>query len=101
MRDYIYVEDLAELCVRAAQSNTTGVFNAGFGQGLSINDVIAQVSHTSGKVLNVTYSEGRKLDVPTSVLDITAATQTFSWMPRTDFARGVQQHWDWLHSVPG
>lgn len=99
VRDYIFVEDLAELCVRCVQSETTGVFNAGSGQGLSINDVITQVSETTGTVLNVIYSEGRKLDVPISVLDIAAAQHAFGWEPHTDFANGVQQHWDWLKSI--
>lgn len=100
VRDYLYVGDLADLCCRCATSDTTGVFNAGSGQGLSINEVIERIRATSGKDLAVSYSAGRKLDVPISTLDISAATAAFGWRPSTDFATGVARYWDWLTSLP-
>ncbi len=99
IRDYLYVEDLADLCLRCATSQTTGVFNAGCGEGLMINDVIDQIGTATGKKLRVFYSEGRIHDVPVSVLDITSARQAFGWAPRTDFASGIMHQWNWLRSV--
>ena len=99
VRDYLYVDDLAALCMRCVTSQATGVFNAGYGKGLAINDVIEQISVVTGKKLHVSYCEGRKYDVPVSVLDITAARQVFGWSPRTDFVSGVMQQWNWLRSV--
>ena len=36
VRDFIYIDDLAALCVKAAESDQVGVYNAGSGEGLSI-----------------------------------------------------------------
>jgi nucleoside-diphosphate-sugar epimerase len=61
--------------------------------------VIEQVLTATGKVLEISYSENRKLDLPVSILDITAAKKAFSWTPRTTFVSGVMQHWNWLRTV--
>lgn len=101
VRDYLYVSDLADLCARCTVSDTTGIFNAGYGEGLTINEVIDQIRATTGKVVPVTYLEGRKLDVPVSILDIAAARKSFGWSPGTNFVTGVASHWEWLKSVSG
>lgn len=101
IRDYLYVEDLADLCMRTVKSDVTGVFNVGCGEGLSINQVIEGVRRATGKSVEVSYSKGRKLDVPVSILDISAARQAFDWTPSTNFSKGVELHWEWLRSIGG
>jgi UDP-glucose 4-epimerase len=99
IRDFLYVEDLADLCRRCATSPASGIFNAGYGEGLTVNEVIEQIFTATGKKLEVAYAEGRKLDVPVSVLDITAAKQAYGWVPRTDISSGIMLHWNWLRSI--
>ncbi|WP_158596371.1 hypothetical protein [Prosthecochloris sp. ZM_2] len=38
-------------CMRCATSQATGIFNAGFGKGLTINDVIEQISAVPSPML--------------------------------------------------
>jgi UDP-glucose 4-epimerase len=96
VRDFIYVGDLAELCVKAGESNIVGIFNAGSGVGHSINEVVAIVRQTTGKDIKPIYKEARNYDVPKIILDIGAAGNAFGWKPKTVFADGIALTWNWM-----
>lgn len=98
IRDFIYVEDLADLVLSAvsAEPFVTGVFNAGSGVGSSVNDVANAIELVTGKSCEREYISGRAYDVPKVVLDITAASEAFAWAPTTSLANGITKAWSWL-----
>lgn len=96
VRDYLFIDDLADLVVKAVLSDATGVYNAGSGKGVSINGLIETLRKVTGKAVPVTYKEARPVDVPTSILDIRRANDAFGWEPQTEFLDGVRLHWDWM-----
>ncbi|MEZ5567206.1 MAG: NAD-dependent epimerase/dehydratase family protein [Halioglobus sp.] len=96
VRDYFYVSDLAKLCVLAAESGETGVFNAGSGQGTSINRVIELIGEATKLNPVVMYEPQRRFDVQATYLDISRAQQVFGWRPEIELAEGVARHWEWL-----
>lgn len=96
VRDYFHVRDLARLCVAAAESDVTGVFNAGSGTGISVRDLVDLVSEVTGRELNVNYGPGRLVDIPSSILDVSAAAQTFGWVPNITLRDGIARTWDSL-----
>lgn len=95
VRDYLHVSDLARLCVLAAESNVTGVFNAGYGAGTSLRTLIDQVAEVTGRSFPVSYGEARSLDVPVSILDVGAAKRTFGWVPKVALKDGLRRTWEW------
>lgn len=97
IRDYFYVSDLARLCVIAAESGETGTFNAGSGQGTSINRVISLIRDATQRDPVVIYEPQRRFDVQATYLDISRAHQVFGWRPEVDLAEGVARHWAWLN----
>jgi UDP-glucose 4-epimerase len=96
VRDYIFVEDLAELCVQAGSSRQDGVFNGGSGIGVSVNDIVAEISRTTGRSIVPEYSPGRTVDVPCSVLDMSRVQETFGWQPAISLQHGIATTWSWL-----
>ena len=100
VRDFIHVRDLASLCVKAVTSDATGRFNAGSGDGTSINDIVYAIGRTmvANGLEPVTpiYKPGRSYDVPRIVLDITQARETFDWSPETTLDAGIAETWDWV-----
>jgi Nucleoside-diphosphate-sugar epimerases len=96
VRDFIYIRDLADLCVTALASSACGVFNAGQGQGASILEIIEMIQNTTGKKLTPVFRAGRDFDVPRVILDISRAQQTFDWVPKLDLQSGIDQTWDWV-----
>ena len=97
-RDYIYISDLAELCVRAIEKGASGVYNAGSGIPYSINDVIQTIREETGAAVTINHQESRDCDVKASVLDCTSAQAEFDWRPRICLRDGVRLLWSWLNS---
>ena len=99
IRDYIYIVDLAELCVKSLERKVCGVFNAGSGIGHSINDIISILQDVINKPLQVKYSEGRDYDVKKIILDIDHAMHQFNWRPNVSLYDGIKNHMEWLHNL--
>jgi len=93
IRDYIYVDDLMELAMKAGLSKQCGIFNVGSGTGHSLNQLCGYVRELTGSPLPVEYLEKRGFDVSTIILDISNARQYFDWSPRVDFREGLDRTW--------
>jgi len=98
VRDYFHVRDLADLTQRALVSQAIGVFNAGSGVGLSINQLIDVLQQTLHVPADVAYQPARGLDVPAIVLDNSAALGTFGWRAQTDLQAGVEEYDAWYRT---
>lgn len=98
VRDFIYVSDLAELCVLAAQSKKSGIYNAGSGVGHSINEIVSAFMEVTGQTIEPVYRAGRGYDVPSVVLDIMGAKSAFEWSPQIDLRDGIERSWRWAKS---
>ena len=96
VRDFIYVKDLAELCVLAQNSKKTGIYNAGSGSGNSIMDIISIIENVTGKNLKLQFKEGRSYDVPVSILNIDKARSDFDWNPAISLEEGIRETWKWF-----
>lgn len=99
IRDYFYVSDLADLCSLAVASDATGIFNAGSGEGTSINAVLDLIRQVTGREPVVNYEPQRNFDVNATYLDIQKAETQFNWTPAVSLAQGIQYHWEWLQEV--
>ncbi len=95
VRDYLHVSDLAKLCTLAAESDVTGVFNAGSGRGTSLRTLVDLVAEVSGRPIPISYLQARPLDVPSSVLDVAAADKKFGWVPEVALTDGLSRTWEW------
>ncbi len=95
VRDFIYVSDLAELCVLAGQQQATGTYNAGCGVGYSINEVVATLTRISKMRIEPINKVGRIYDVPKVVLDNTQAKKVFGWQPKVNLECGLELTWRW------
>ncbi|MBE3636838.1 NAD-dependent epimerase/dehydratase family protein [Mangrovicoccus algicola] len=98
VRDFIYVRDMADICVAALHSDQSGVFNAGAGEGNSVNDIVQAVRAATGKDFQPSYRNARSYDVPRIVLDIERAKAAFGWAPRVSLQDGVSESWKWVQS---
>lgn len=84
VRDFLHVEDLAGLCVTATASAEEGPFNAGSGEGVTLNALIEAIEFAAeGK-------PARSVDVPRSILDITRTTNAFGWKAQIALQDGLK-----------
>jgi UDP-glucose 4-epimerase len=98
VRDFIHVRDVARLFYLAMQSEAQGVYNAGSGVGVSINDLIAMMSVELGVIPNIIRMDSRKCDVPTTVLSCRKARNAFGWQPQISMEQGIREVGTWLSS---
>lgn len=96
VRDYIYIQDLISLCMKAGLGDAVGVFNAGSGIGHSLNDLLDIIQRVAGKDLDIDYLPGRTFDVKRITLNISKASSEFNWQPAIDVETGIREHWAWL-----
>jgi UDP-glucose 4-epimerase len=98
IRDYLYITDLSQLCVLAAKSSVTGVYNAGYGKGASLLEIVDYLSALCGVPVKPKIMPSRGYDVPRVILDIEKAKAEFGWRPVMDLEAGIAQTWNWLNT---
>ncbi len=98
VRDYFHARDLANLTKIALFSQENGVFNAGSGVGVSINELIKMLETVVEQPAKVIYKEQRGLDVPAIVLDCSAAERKFGWRAETSLNTGINDYVTWYRT---
>jgi len=96
VRDFVHVRDIARLFYLAMTSKEQGIFNAGSGVGVSINDLIGMMSTELGVIPNIIRLEARDSDVPATVLSCRKVRQSFGWAPQIPLEEGIREVGSWL-----
>jgi UDP-glucose 4-epimerase len=98
VRDFIYIDDLMDLCSRAIHGDKTGIYNAGSGSGYSMNEIVATIESVSGREIAKEYLPGNPYDVKKIILDIEKAGKDFQWYPEVTLEEGVRRFWTHLNN---
>lgn len=96
VRDFIHVQDLAELAALTVEAPICGFFNAGSGRGTSVNQIVGLTAKVTGRDLRPLYKPGRGFDVPRIILDISRIRQATNWSPVTPLEDGLRDSWNWI-----
>ena len=99
VRDFFYVDDLAEALISVADYSTTSsarIFNVGSGKGTSLNELIKIVETVLDVIPIVKYMPGREIDVPSNVLDIRLIEDNIGWYPKRNLEKSIKQTSDWM-----
>jgi UDP-glucose 4-epimerase len=95
VRDYLHVHDVATAAEKLARyapaENAPRIFNIGAGHGLSLLQVVDGLSAALNKKPQIKFTPARKLDVPSNVLDISAAKTHLHWSPAVSFEEGLRR----------
>jgi UDP-glucose 4-epimerase len=100
-RDYIYVNDLVDLCFAAITQHETGVaiYNAASGRSISLNELFLVMENVSGMPLPRTYHGLRATDASRIAVDAGKAHARFGWAARTGLREGIEESWRWYRSI--
>ena len=96
-RDFTYVEDVAELNLKAARApNVSGkMYNAGNGGRVTLNQAWALLQKLEGIDMPAKFGPARHGDVRDSQADVTAAVRDLGHAPRFSFDEGLRRTLDW------
>lgn len=90
-RDFIYVEDIAgALAFLAGNPEIQGVFNAGYGGSLTINQLVRQIVHLTGSRSEIHHAPIRAGDIRQSSANA-AKLVSAGWRPRFDLGGGLER----------
>ncbi|MBN2410002.1 MAG: GDP-mannose 4,6-dehydratase [Candidatus Aminicenantes bacterium] len=96
IRDYIYIQDLAEAFILAAASDRVGgeIFNVGSGVGTRFKDMAGSIVRilNKGEIEFVPWPE-EYLNIETGdyVTDISKARRLLGWAPKTSLEEGIRR----------
>jgi len=96
-RDFTYVEDVAELNLRAAKApNVAGrMFNGGNGCRISLNQAWELLQKLEGVTIPPKYGPDRAGDVKHSQADTTSAVAELGHAPKYSFEEGMKKTLEW------
>lgn len=90
VRDFTYVADIVDGCIRAAEKGNDGtVYNLGGTNHVSMLDVLSLTEELIGKLLNIERTGVQKGDVRRTHADIGRAKKDFGYAPKTDLRKGL------------
>jgi UDP-glucose 4-epimerase len=100
VRDYIHVDDLADVHVLALEdlnrNMESRIYNCGYGHGSSVKEVVRKVRDVTGKDLPVTYVGRRPGDPPMLIADASKIRKELDWTPKhDDLEYIIKTAWDW------
>jgi UDP-glucose 4-epimerase len=97
-RDLIFISDVVEANILAAESKATGIFNIGSGTGVTINHLAQLIINLIGNNnIKVVYQDPRPGDILHSFADITKA-ESFGFLPKYNLEGGLREVIKYLRS---
>jgi len=94
-RDYVYVKDIADICMKAINSSRINIYNAGTGIQISLLELVEIISEVTNAKISKKFSSPRPGDVKHISIDSSRAKTELGWVPTTDLKEGIMETWKW------
>lgn len=95
-RDYVYVEDVTDACVRAASHDGGEYLNIGTGVETPVLDLFRMLRELTGASVPPTFADPRPGELQRSALDPSRAAKVIGWKPWTGLRDGLRSTVDWF-----
>ena len=95
-RDYVFVGDVVDANLRAAESDKTGSYNVGRGVQTSVLDIVEALAAHSSNGFEADHAPGRSGEVQHIALDPSHTKQELGWEAQVDLSQGLARTLDSL-----
>ncbi len=96
IRDYVYVGDVVDANVTVMEKGDKGIYNLGWGRGISVNEIYKILQDLIGFENPPIYTEARAGEIQEVYLDATKAKSELGWEPKVMYEEGLQKTIDWF-----
>ena len=98
-RDFVFVEDVTDACVRAAVQGGNRYLNIGTGQETSVLDLYRRLARLTGSQQKPNFVGARPGEQERSCLDASAALRHLGWEAWTPLDEGLQRTVEWFRAA--
>jgi UDP-glucose 4-epimerase len=95
-RDYVYVDDVVDANLRAAEADTTGPINIGLGVEKSVLDIVDVLKEHAPDGFDVEHAPERPGEVQHIALDPSRAREQLGWQAQVELDEGLKRTLDSL-----
>jgi len=95
-RDFIFVSDVVDANILAANHNVTGIFNIGSGEQVSIANLAHLIMKAGNAQAKLAYTDKQHGDIQSSQADISRAQEKLHFQPRINLSKGLAETMTWL-----
>lgn len=96
IREFLYVEDLADACMYLMQRyEDSKIVNIGTGVGISIGDLAAQIGKVVGYQGEIVFDTTKPDGTPVKINDVSYLRQ-LGWNAKFDLEQGLQRTYKWF-----
>jgi UDP-glucose 4-epimerase len=95
-RDYVFVDDVVDANLRAAESDATGPINIGLGQQKSVLDIVEVLNGHSDNGFDPEHAPERPGEVQHIALDPSRARDKLGWEAKVELEEGLKRTLDSL-----
>jgi UDP-glucose 4-epimerase len=101
-RDYVYVGDVVDAFLAAADRGRPGTWNIGTGVEVSVLDLVRIITSVAGHDVSPSFAPARRGELARSAVAVDRAASELGWQGRTSLAEGVRRVYEWIAAgAPG
>ena len=97
VRDYVFVDDVADAFVTLLDSDVDGIVNIASGRGVAVKDIVSKIGEILERcdLVRLGALESPSAEAPLIVGDIRRISDRVHWSPQFDLDRGLQLSVEW------
>ncbi len=97
-RDFVYVQDIVQGCLRGFDALKSGIYNLGSGRARSFNELVQILNHSLGTNFEPEYIENPHAHYQNfTQADLTAVRDALQYEPSYSLEAGVAEYMRWLY----
>lgn len=102
-RDFLYIQDLIRFveAVIEKQENNFDIFNVGYGQTYSVNELVDHIIRCSGKKISAVHDLNKPTIETLMKIDVEKAKNILGWKADVGLSEGLVQTIDWYTKNQG
>ncbi len=99
LRDYVYVSDVVRANVLVLENGDNNVFNVGWGQGTSVNEIFHKLAGILGSEVAEMHGPPKLGEIRQTYLDSSRAFGVLGWKPSVALQDGLKQTAEYFRPI--